>query len=68
MESTTLTPEEVSQALGLGINQVYNALKEGQIPHHRIGRRYVIPRAMFERWLSGEPVHTSAGVAQRAAA
>jgi excisionase family DNA binding protein len=51
----TLTPEDLVQRLGIGRNQVYEALRQGQIrPAFRFGRRWVIPRATLTRMLSGE--------------
>jgi excisionase family DNA binding protein len=32
----------------------YHAIGRNEIPHIRLGRRIVIPRAAFERWLAGE--------------
>lgn len=68
-QTAVLTVEEVMQQIGMGRGQVYQALRDGTIPSHRVGKRFVIPKAMFERWMAGEPVHTAAGVSrQRAAA
>jgi len=50
-----LTPEDLVQRLGIGRNQIYTALKQGQIrPAFRFGRRWAIPRATLKRMLSGE--------------
>ena len=51
-ETETLTVKEVSQELGIGINQTYAACERGQIPCMRFGRRWIIPRLAFKRWLS----------------
>jgi excisionase family DNA binding protein len=48
--------EEVAARLGIGRNQAYEAVQAGKIPALRFGRRWLIPRAAFERMLSGEAV------------
>ena len=45
---------EAGRALGLGRAATYNAAKAGQIPCLRIGKRLLVPRAAFNRLLSGE--------------
>jgi excisionase family DNA binding protein len=47
--------EDVAARLGIGRNQAYNFLQQGKIPALRFGRRWLIPRAAFDRLLSGEP-------------
>lgn len=46
-----MSVEEAAQELGICRNAAYAAVKEGQIPSIRIGRRLIIPRAAFERML-----------------
>lgn len=51
----TLSVDEAWQELGgdavISRATFYNAVGKGQIPHLRIGRRILIPRAAFLRWL-----------------
>jgi len=49
----TFTPDELALVLGISRNGVYTALRNGTIPHVRIGRRFVIPRKAVESWLVG---------------
>ena len=57
----TMTVPEAAEALGIGKNQGYEAARAGQIPTIRIGRRLLVPRAAFERWLEqGTPVRDPA--------
>jgi excisionase family DNA binding protein len=42
---------EIAAALHLGINQVYAALNRGEIPSHRVGRRFIVSRRRFFQWL-----------------
>jgi excisionase family DNA binding protein len=55
-ERATLTVEEVGSYLGLGRSATYEALRRGDIPHLRIGRRFLVPRAALDRLLAGEGV------------
>jgi excisionase family DNA binding protein len=50
----TLTVEEVAARLRIGRNQAYEAVREKIIPAIRIGDRWLIPRAAFERLMRGE--------------
>lgn len=52
----TLTPEELLATEGwrLGRSATYDAIKRGEIPSVRIGRRILIPREALERLLSGK--------------
>lgn len=45
----TLTVEEAAARLGIGRNAAYDAVNRGDIPHIRIGRRIVIPKAALDR-------------------
>ncbi len=47
-----LTVEEARQILRLGRNAAYEAIRRGEIPVLRFGRRIVVPRAALERMLS----------------
>ena len=53
-ERKTLTVEEVQKILGLGKNQVYQAIRKNQIPAIQIGRRLLVPKAAIDRMLAGE--------------
>ena len=53
-QPAVLTVEEAHQLVGkdkIGRNSFYNALKNNEIPHLRLGRRIVIPRQRFLDWL-----------------
>ncbi len=58
----TLTVAEAAKALGVGRNSAYEAVRRGDLPVIRLGRRYVVPRAALERLLAGEtrPKHEAA--------
>ena len=49
----TLTAREVSYESGLGLQSVYEAMRRGKLAHIRIGRRRIVSRINYERWLAG---------------
>ena len=52
MQRQTLTVEEARRILGIGRNAAYEAVRRGEIPVIRVGRRYLIPRAALELFLA----------------
>jgi len=52
-ERLTLTVEEAAAALGISRAFAYEAVTRNQIPHIRIGRRILVPRAALQRMLDG---------------
>jgi excisionase family DNA binding protein len=51
-ERLTLSVEEAAIALGISRASAYEAVHRGEIPHIKIGRRMLIPRASLDRMLS----------------
>jgi excisionase family DNA binding protein len=47
----TVTVEEAARALGIGRNLAYLAVKSGEIPSIRIGKRILVPAAAVRRML-----------------
>lgn len=45
--------EEVSEMLGTGINQTYAAIRRGEIPSIKVGRRILVPRQKLLDMLNG---------------
>lgn len=43
--------EEAAKILRVHANTIYRAIKLGEIPHHRIGNQYRIPRSFFTEGL-----------------
>lgn len=46
-----LSVEEARRKLGLSRGLMYKAIKLGQIPHLVVGRRILIPKESFSRWI-----------------
>jgi excisionase family DNA binding protein len=51
----TLTVDEAARAAGLSRVGYYAAARRGDVPALRVGRRILVPRAQFERFVSGDP-------------
>lgn len=58
-QRATITVEEAAEILGISKASAYRAAGAGEIPAIRIGRRLVIPRASFEKFLAGSETRTS---------
>jgi excisionase family DNA binding protein len=54
MQKDVLTVREVAQRLDIGLSSAYAIVKDGTVPSMKIGRKYLVPRIQFERWLQGE--------------
>lgn len=50
----TLTVEEAAGLLGISRAFAYEAVRRGEIPSIRIGRRVLVPRVALDRLVSGE--------------
>ena len=50
-ESLTLTVTECAKLLGIGRNSAYEAVRNGEIPVIRIGKRLLVPRQALEKML-----------------
>jgi excisionase family DNA binding protein len=50
-ERKTLTVEEAAEALGIGRTLAYEAVRRGEIPTIRIGRRLLVPRGALDQLL-----------------
>ncbi len=54
-ERLTLTVEEAARLLGISRAFAYEAVRRGEIPSIRIGRRVLVPKAGLTRLVGGEP-------------
>ncbi len=51
MDRYTITVEEAARRLGIGRSLAYSLVREGSLPHLRLGSRIVIPVNALERLL-----------------
>ena len=56
-----ITPEEVSNILGCGMNTTYKLLKTGKIKSMRIGRDWKIPKRAVQEYIVKESQMKAAG-------
>ena len=56
LDDQVLDVEGTAQFLGVSPNTVYEYAGRGEIPHRRIGRRFLFSRAALVEWLRGEPL------------
>ncbi len=51
-ERLTWTVRETAKLLGLSRNSIYQGVLTNEIPHIKVGRRILIPKAAIERMLN----------------
>lgn len=51
-KSTCMTPKDIRDETGYSLPTVYNIVNREDFPKIRYGRKIIIPREAFERWLS----------------
>ena len=51
MERLTMNVADLQQALGIGRAQAYDLVNRADFPSIRLGRKILIPRDAFMRWL-----------------
>ena len=52
MDKATYTVEEAARVLGISRGSAYEAVRRGDLPVLKIGKRLLVPRAMLERILN----------------
>ena len=52
-EPKTQSVDDAAKALGIGRNQAYEAVRRGEIPAIRIGKRWLVLREPLKRMLGG---------------
>lgn len=63
-ETAMYTANQLAMLMGISLNGVYSGLRAGTIPHIRIGRRFVIPKAAVDAWFLSLGKQTSASARQ----
>lgn len=51
MNRYTITVEEAARRLGIGRSLAYSLIREGSLPHLRLGSRIVVPVSALQRLL-----------------
>lgn len=54
-QSHCLSVAEAAQLLGIGVNTAYVAIRRGELPAVRVGKRIVVPKYRLLELLAGEP-------------
>lgn len=60
-ERLTLTVEEAAALLGISRAFAYESVRRGDIPHIKIGRRILVPKAKLEEMLASTPMSDDPG-------
>ena len=55
IECQTLSVPEAGKILGVSRNTAYDAVKTGQLPVLRIGRKIRVPKVLLHRMLASTP-------------
>ena len=58
-ERATITVEEAAQVIGIGRTAAYEAVRRGELPVRRLGRRLVVPVPALLVWLGATPAPTN---------
>ena len=56
-EPLTYSVDQVAALLGIARGVAYEAVRGGEIPATRVGRRWLVPRKRFHAWLDGTEQH-----------
>ena len=49
--ATTISADEAAELLGIHKNSLYDAAKRGEVPHRRVGKRFIFCREALSDWL-----------------
>jgi len=53
-DDLVMTVESMAKALHISRNLAYDAVRRGEIPSIRVGKRYLIPRHALEKFLRSQ--------------
>ena len=51
IERQTYSVAETAKIFGIGLNEAYNAVARGELPHIRVGKTILLPKAKIDRML-----------------
>ena len=49
-----LSAAEAAESMGICRSQVYTLIRDSNLPHIKVGRRYIIPKVAFRDWLKNQ--------------
>ena len=49
-----LSVAEVAETMGICRSKVYTLIRDSNLPHIKVGRRYIIPKIAFRDWLKNQ--------------
>ena len=53
MEKLVFSVDDIMKLLDIGRNQAYQLVNSGEFPTRKVGRKILIPKAGFMKWLEG---------------
>ena len=54
MEKLVYSIQEVAELLGISRSYAYELVRKGEIPVLMLGKKRVVPKEKFNRWVNGE--------------
>ena len=51
-DRAVMTVDELAGYLEISRHSAYAQLRAGAVPHLRLGKRFIIPRAAIEKWMA----------------
>jgi excisionase family DNA binding protein len=52
-DQLTQSVRQTAKELGIGVNQAYEAVRRGEIPHIKLGKRILVLRKPWRKMLEG---------------
>ena len=49
-----ISVKEISEVLGIGLNQAYDLVKRDDFPSFKVGQKYLVPANKFMDWLDAQ--------------
>lgn len=49
-----LSAAEAAESMGICRSKVYTLIRDSNLPHIKVGRRYIIPKVAFRDWLKNQ--------------
>jgi excisionase family DNA binding protein len=56
MDRQTITVKEAASYIGVSKDLVYQLVREGKLPHVKVGRRILFRKEVLDRWMNNQEV------------